>query len=846
MFSSTIIKLQSEILARYNDDIGNVEPDGQIKRFKNSATWVVGHAWEFKGKEYCSFQYGNWKFADGTYRVDSFDKKELKNKKFLKDFSKRMEEVHLKVENEKKEKNDKCRKVWLPKWKKADKETLHEYLIDKGLEESYGSRVDSSGVMLVPIYDENHFVGVQRIFLNPESEKYEKRFSSGIKIKGSFFPLKSFKNADYIYLSEGFATACTVQKAFPNVPSICIFNSGNIYPAIKSIRAINPGCKIIICADRDKESNTGEIFARKASQSFNSCIYKMPVFKNDNGRWTDFNDLHQFNSLKKVQDQLKFTISDFIVIEPLGVIDDRFYYMSSENPQPIKILGHNHTEKYLYNLVPDKFWWMKNFPKFDKDDENKEDPIGVDWVRAGTNLMKRGLKKGRYELSNVRSSGVWEDSGKYYYHNGFTLYDGKKEVDIFAGNLDKHYVMGKSCHALDKKQQLTEAERANLLEIFGTISTKTQQHGLLLLGWLVTAPIAGALPWRPHIWLTGESSQGKSWTMENIMGVVLNGFCIRPQGDSTEAGIRQAVGNQALPLIFDEFETDDIRTSNRTEGVISLARQASTPSDGDIMRGTTTGSAMTFSPNFAMCVAGINPNLSHKQDKNRWTVIEFSGDRASEEQFKKIQKISQQTLTSDFSRKMVSYVFHHIDVYIENFNTIESYLRAKKFKSHFCRQYASLLAGLVLILYPESVDTESLEAYLNKFNFTEFLEQSGEDDPEIFRESLLSSMIRIDSSESLTLAEVINKSTMTKDCPYQKILKRYGIKSGVGCFFVKRTSNKNFQNIFKDSKWKNNWHIALTRIKGSNNNDNKPIWINGKASKVIRIPFDRWTSDKDD
>ena len=101
-------------------------------------------------------------------------------------------------------------------------------------------------------------------------------------------------------------------------------------------------------------------------------------------------------------------------------------------------------------------------------------------------------------------------------------------------------------------------------------------------------------------------------------------------------------------------------------------------------------------------------------------------------------------------------------------------------------------------------------------------------------------MVRVDN-EPMTIAELINRATPEeKGCMYQKILMRYGIKAGVGCFYVKRTANKNFQTLFEKSKWKNNWHIALTRIKGSNNNNNKAMWINGKTVKVVKIPFERW------
>jgi putative DNA primase/helicase len=621
IISELVAKLQEQAQTRYSESIPSDVPiDGNIHRYgsKKKDFWCVGHVWPFKGKDYAVIKYGHWKYQDGTQVIKSFEKTELKNKSFLKEYTKVMEDLANKHEQERKDNFESCVAKYKPIWKSADPESLHNYLIEKGIDSPFGSRIDSKGVMLVPLYtSEGKFGGVQRIYFNPETQQFDKRFAFGSWIKGSIFPLQKFSDSELVYVCEGFSTACSIQTAFPNIPVIVAFNAGNLYPAIQTIRNVNAGCKIIICADRDKESGTGERFARKCVKDFSSCIYKLPFFQQDNGKWSDYNDLHRFNGLNSVKEQLIYKPSDFVIIQPLGVNGDMYYFMSSENPQPIEIKGSNLKEHFLYNLVPDYNWWLKNYPKFDRDDEDKIEPTGVNWVLAANDLRKKCLKEGKFKYSNQRSSGVWFDDGQYLFHNGFKLHNGKTEIDLFSNKLTKNYVMGSYCQSLEKYSTLTENERKALTEIFGSISTKTKEHGLLLLGWLASAPIAGAMPWRPHVWLTGESSAGKSWTMENIIGVILDGFCIRPQGDSSEAGIRQAVGNQSLPLVFDEMETDNEKTSNRVEGVVALARQASTPTSGDIMRGTAGGSVQTFSPNFSLIVSSINPNLLHKQDKKQ-------------------------------------------------------------------------------------------------------------------------------------------------------------------------------------------------------------------------------------
>jgi putative DNA primase/helicase len=836
--SELVTKVQTDILNRYGESVGEIQFNTPSpSRWPKCASWAWGSEWEFKGKVYASITYGSWKHPDGTHRIDSFEKTQLKNKAFYKDFQERQERKLKEMQELTKKKNDDCRSKWKPKFKIADSEMLHEYLIDKGIEKPFGSRVDTNNVLMVPVYDHEGFNGVQRIYFNPEIDSYEKRFASGIKIKGSFFPLQKFKFAELIYVTEGFATACSIQTAYPKIPVLTVFNAGNIIPAIENIRKVNPSCKIVICADRDSESNTGEIYARKATKKFSSCIYKMPKFKRDNKAWTDYNDLHQFEGLKAVKDQLRVVPKDFYTVVCLGYDRNKFYLMSTQNTQVNSIAGHNLTEKHLYNLIPSSHFWMSHYPKFDKDDENKENPIGIDWTWAGNDIREKCLEKGIFDWSNIRTSGVWEDSGTFYFHNGQTLYDGKNYIDVFSANLSKHYEAGKSCYSIDRKMQLSQDERESLFKLFTTISTKTTEQGLLILGWCFTAPIAGALPWRPHLWITGQSSAGKSWTMENIISKLLEGFSIFAQGESTEAGIRQKVGNQSTPIIFDEFEIDDERSKEKRTAVIQLARQASTPSTGDILKGSADGTATTFSPNFSICVSSINLGLIHKQDRNRFTVVEFSDERASNEQFKEVKQIQEEIMDHEISRKLVSYCFHNIDILIKNYLAVEEYLKSKRYKGHFCRQYATLIAGVMLCYDPIEFDEESLPNFIeSNFTISEWFEKTGDEDNTQLREYVLASFIRV-HNEPMTIAEIANHAINSNDehCIFQKTLSRYGMRVGENCIYIKKGSNKNFSELLQKTKWGSNWEVALQRVEGVQFDNKKTKRFNGKPSKFFKM-----------
>ena len=76
--------------------------------------------------------------------------------------------------------------------------------------------------------------------------------------------------------------------------------------------------------------------------------------------------------------------------------------------------------------------------------------------------------------------------------------------------------------------------------------------GTLLVGWVVLAPICGALPWRPHLWLTAGAGTGKSAILDRYVVPLLGDFALVVSGATTEAGLRQTICSDAMPVVFDE------------------------------------------------------------------------------------------------------------------------------------------------------------------------------------------------------------------------------------------------------------------------------------------------------
>ena len=106
---------------------------------------------------------------------------------------------------------------------------------------------------------------------------------------------------------------------------------------------------------------------------------------------------------------------------------------------------------------------------------------------------------------------------------------------------------------------LTDQEGARLLETARLFRWERDVSGVLFGGWVALAPICGALQWRPHGWITGEAGCGKTTAIEDFAYPLLNGVAVYAQGNSSEAGIRQDLAGDSLPVVFDELEANNER-----------------------------------------------------------------------------------------------------------------------------------------------------------------------------------------------------------------------------------------------------------------------------------------------
>jgi hypothetical protein len=163
----------------------------------------------------------------------------------------------------------------------------------------------------------------------------------------------------------------------------------------------------------------------------------------------------------------------------------------------------------------------------------------------------------------------------------------------------------------------SSADEANRLRVlFGKwyFSDGDIAH-LLILGWVGHALLCGAFGWRSHIWLTGETAAGKS-TLQKLIRAVLDTWGLFTE-DASEAGVRQLLGDDTLPVLIDEAEADD--RADRQQAMINLARKSS--SGSKMLRGSADHQAKEFTAQSAFLFSSILHAPLDPQDRNRFAIL---------------------------------------------------------------------------------------------------------------------------------------------------------------------------------------------------------------------------------
>ncbi len=300
-------------------------------------------------------------------------------------------------------------------------------------------------------------------------------------------------------------------------------------------------------------------------------------------------------------------IQHFLV---LGYAGKKFYFYHHKRQAILDFSANELTSSVLMTLAP-KPWWEEQFPAKN----------GYDRELAVNALAEKAAKRGIFNPDRIRKRGAWNDAGRSVVHLGDRLLVDGKAMEL--GGIKSSFIYEGCERMADISESAATAEEGQaVLAVARMFRWERAINADILCGWAFLSNICGALKWRPHIWVTGGPGSGKSTIMSDFLrSISPEGWALMANGDSTEAGLRQALQSESRPTIMDEAESDNQRAKSRIDPVISLARQSSSDTAAKTYRGTVGGRSQSFSLRTMVALASIGVTDLKQQDVERIEVL---------------------------------------------------------------------------------------------------------------------------------------------------------------------------------------------------------------------------------
>lgn len=592
------------------------------------------------------------------------------------------------------------------------------------------------------------------------------------------------------------------------------------------------------------------------AQTDGSEIYAFGIFE-DSEKWKMFKleqpDQPEFNIDETFVSQTNDIVPDFIP-RNTGATDyfdflgweknesgGQRYYFFSKLAKAVFCYSANalNSKSNVLTLAPLSYW-EGAFPH-----KTKSTPeMAIEW------LIQHSNRVGPFNPDRIRGRGAWMDDGRVVIHSGDQLIVNGTVMDL--GSIDSRYIYERSNHlGFNTVNPLKSIEAKNVVDLCGKLNWERPINSYLLAGFCVIAPFCGALYWRPHIWLTGSAGTGKSWVFEKIVRVLLGETALAVQGETTEAGLRQTLRHDALPVVFDEVDVDDKRSLERIQNIISLMRSSSFNDGGAILKGSSNHASHSFKIRSVFAFASIGVQVDGKADRSRVTILSLKSlpsdhhnleRKARQQRWAELQKYYSDNITAEFVKRLQARTLKLLPVIIKNAQTFSSAAASHIGGQRIGDQLGVLLAGAYSLFREDEVTFEKALEWVKDKDWSEEKEQdSGLDERNLFHH-IITQIVEVEGTHSKykrSVAELLY-ATMGHDSLFvsasdaDAALRRLGIKKDQGMIYISNSSNW-IKGILRDTQWVRNHHKILLRLQNARSTESTSF-APGVRTRAVGIP----------
>jgi len=369
----------------------------------------------------------------------------------------------------------------------------------------------------------------------------------------------------------------------------------------------------------------------------------------------------------------------------------------------------------LLQLAPLDFW-ERMYPKITRSSGG----VKHDITRIVDVIISQGVEIGMFNPSRLRGRGAWIDNGVPVIHCGDKLIVDGLETPLSKIKSKFLYEAGQEL-GFSLKTPATKQEANELIAILKRLNWVRDINALLLAGWIVVAPVCGALNWRPHIWITGAAGTGKSWVMNNLIKKMLGEMLISVQGATSEAGIRQFLKSDALPVKFDEAESENKKSEEKMQQVLEIMRSSSTSDGGKILKGSASGDSVGYDIKSCFAFASIGNSITQRSDATRVTVLELLMDETpgKAQKWNDTQEMYFRIVTSEFVDRFQSRTVWLLPTILKNAQVFSNAAAIVLGSQRAGDQIGILLAGAYSLTSDNVISFEDAKKWIAERDWSE-------------------------------------------------------------------------------------------------------------------------------
>lgn len=537
----------------------------------------------------------------------------------------------------------------------------------------------------------------------------------------------------------------------------------------------------------------------------------------------------------------------------LGYDEDGFHYLSHKYGSVVTFSASDHTEMNLQMIAGDDYWFQAGY--------FKQDSNGVDYKAVAKALLNMQAATGYYNPDLIRGIGCWIEKPSDYpadlappgpvvvYHAGHRLFVAGKETAI-ENHKSRWIYPRRRAISVSIDNPLTVQECAPLVELCELAPWSHTESNMpwILAAMVFVAPICGAMDWRPSIWITGGQGSGKTWTYSNVLSPLLGDAVIKAQSCTTEAGIRQTLLCDALPVIMDEIEGNSEKSQGRIQSILELVRQASAESGGSIYKGTAFGGSKRYRIRSSFVFSSIASAVSEAADEARIARLEFSQKAQTEANFIRMREIAH-GFTDEYCRRFRARAISKAPQIREAASVFLRAIAEAARDSRKGQQYGTLAAAFWFLTSDQMPSIEEAAGWAQSINW----EDKGAGDQSLSDEHqcldvILQYRLKIQDNEGKswerTVMELIH-SVFENNMEAEKAdetLTRWGVyvkrfcKGWAGGVVDVALRHTEIDKITKGTPFGGKHGTYLARINGAAKD--RTTITGGKTIRVVRIPRD--------